>query len=388
MGEKDGVIGLDDLNSKEIFIQLEDKFYDKLERKIGNLGIAKLERKLNSGRKIGHWLGGNSLIRLDILKKVCEYFDIDFENKIVYLRGKLGRGIYDPRLPFNFTSVQGSRVIAGILGDGGLSYKKKVAYYTNSDKDLINGFLNDMRDVFGNIEYTKRDKIAESSVTEILDFPTIIYSILLKTGLKPGKKVETNAGVPEFIFELGVKEKIALLSHFLDDEGHVNLLAKHLALTAGCLEKYGSCKVLEDIKRILSEFDIDCSIRQDSKYNSTKGDPRRIWKLQINGQMQVNWLNENLSLRHKDKKIKLQKLSGSFKLRVFRRKEFLSTYIGFMNEIENEKGYFTSLDLSTKSGMVVGSCRNIILSFQKRDLISCVKPYSRSPHNYGRYRLK
>ena len=94
-------------------------------------------------------------------------------------------------------------------------------------------------------------------------------------------------------------------------------------------------------------------------------------------------------MRSAQKKEKLNELLESYKLRIFRKKEFLPTYLGSMKKIESCKGFFTSLDLSLESGIVVGSCRNIIIKFRKKGLIKCIKPYSRHPHaSFARYILR
>ncbi len=384
---KTGIVRLEDLPSDEIFVQLKSEFHKILESKIRDYGIERFERKISSGRKVGHWLSDGSLIRFDILLKVLDYFDMDYKNKIEFIRGKDGYKIKNPKLPFDFTMCQGCRVVAGILGDGGIPSNRSNPYYTNSDKNLINGFIEDIKYVFGDIEFNTRDYTKENMVTTILEFSSLIEKIFLRIGLKKGKKVETNQNVPNFIFNLDNNKKYSFFSQFFDDEGSVNPNRRHICLTAGCLKKYEASNLLLDMQKILITLDIDSSIYPCRVYPSSKGEDRRIWRLQINGQFQLRQLQDNLNLRHVNKKKKLNALLGSIKFRTFRKKESLSIYLDIIKKIQNSKGYFTSLDLSRETEMAVGSCRNTIIRFRKKGLIKCIKQYSINPHQYGRYIL-
>ena len=384
-----GIVGLEDLPQDEIFVKLKSDFYKILKDKIRGLGIVRLEREFGIKRNIGHWLSDGCLIRFDILIKILDYFNFDYKDRIEYIRGKDGLKLRDPRLPFDFTTVEGIRVIAGILGDGGIPANRLNPYYANSDENLINAFIRHMKFVFGDIEFNSRDmkKLNFSTVT-ILEFSSLIRKVFLKLGLKPGKKVETNQGILPFIFNLDENKFYAFISQFFDDEGSVNVKAKHLCLTAACLKCYGQPKVLGGIRKLFFILGIDSSIHPGRIYSSLRGKDRQIWRLQINGQFQLKHLYENLDLGSLEKEEKLSLLLRSIKLRTFRKKEFLSTYIKFMKNIQDSKGYFTSKDLAQQSGMALGSSRNTLIKFREKRLIKCIKPYSGYPYaSYAQYVL-
>tara|TARA_Y100000310_G_scaffold218438_1_gene219736 strand:+ start:12515 stop:13690 length:1176 start_codon:yes stop_codon:yes gene_type:complete len=385
---KNGIVRLEDLPNDEIFVKLKSKFHKYIESKIRNFGIKKFEKKIGSGRKIGHWLMENSLIRLDILLKILDYFNLSYNNNILIIRGKDGLRIKNPKITFDFTSLSGVRILAGILGDGCIPKNRTNPYYTNSDKNLTNGFIEDMKKVFGDIEFNSRMVKKKNTIMIILEFSSLVYKIFLKVGLKPGKKVETNQNIPNFIFNLDKIRKFAFISQFFDDEGSVNPLSKYVKLTYASLERYGKPALIEDIEKLLSHFDIQSSVYPDRVYCSSRGEDRRVWRLQINGQFQLKELYRNLNLRSLEKKRKFESLLKSIKLRKFRNKEYLSIYQDFMKKIQNSKGYFTSWDLSSNSGMTIGSCRNLILRFSKLGLIKCIKPYkSGNDHEYAYYIL-
>ena len=246
--EETGIVQLEDLPHQEIYISLKDNLYNSLISKIRRIGILKLSQELNISKRIlSHWLNGGSLIRLDVLLALCNHFELDLNSQIHYLRCKCGGKIKNPKLPFNFTSNEGVRIIAGIFGDGGIPSKRKNPYYTNSNKDLINGFLNDMNFVFGDLEFSSRDQIKEGYKCTILEFPTLVYKVLIKLGLQSGKKVEINPNIPSFIFNLVDPLKYTFISQYLDDDGTVNPSGRNIVFTNTCLHNKES-NLLKDLK--------------------------------------------------------------------------------------------------------------------------------------------
>ncbi len=386
--EETGIVRLEDLPKNEIFVELESGIRNLLEKKIRFFGIEKFGREIGSGRIIGHWLSDGSMIRFDILLKVLNYFNLSYKDKIIYIRGKDGFKIKHPKLPFDFTSSEGVRIIAGILGDGGIPTNRPNPYYTNSNEDLIGGYIKDMVYVFGEIEFGRRNVKKMNTTTTILEFPSLVRKVFLSIGLIAGKKIENNPDIPKFIFSLDDHKKFSFISQFFDDEGSVNNISKHLSISSGCLKYHDGPNLLIGIKKLLFSLDIHSSI-YPTKGSSITGKNTRIYRLQIDGQFQIKLLAKKLDLRIPRKKEKLLLLSNSFKKRFFPRKRYLSIYIEFMKKIQESKGFFTSLDLSKESGMVVGSCRNALIRFREGGLIVCIKPYSRYPYNnYARYVLR
>src|SRR3989344_649606 len=384
-----GIVRLEDLPNDEIFVQLKPEFHKILEYKIRDYGIERFEKKIGSGRKIGHWLSDGSLIRFDVLIKTLEHLNLSYNGKIEYIRGREGAKIRNPKFTFDFTSCQGVRIVAGILGDGGIPTNRTNPYYTNSDINLVNGFIEDMKFVFGNLKIMKNYIHKKNTTTTTLHFPSLIQKIFLKIGLKKGKKIITNPSIPPFIFNLSKDRKYAFVSQFIDDEGSVNKIAKHISITAGTLKHYKHPNVLKDIQNILLSLKIDTSLYNTGNKPNFTGKDSFIWKIQINGQFQLKQLADNLNLRINKKRKDLKLLVESFKLRVFRRKEYLKTYLNLMKKIQEDKGYFTSLDISEGTGMAIGSCRKTLIRFKEKEFIICIKsPTSGNFHEYGKYILK
>ncbi|MBS3144435.1 hypothetical protein J4208_02515 [Candidatus Woesearchaeota archaeon] len=381
-----GIIYLEDLPLNKLYIELQDNLFQLLDSQIRSFGIHKLARTLQISKRIlCHWLSKNSLIRLDVLKTVCEHFQLDYQDKIVFIRGRDGGGIYNPKFPLDFTTCAGVRVIAGILGDGGISIKLN-PYYMNSDSNIFNGFMLDISSVLGNIPYFSEKRPRKNTLLTIVTFPRFLSSIFLLLGIKPGKKVETNPHIPLFIFSLQQEQKYALLSQFIDDEGTVNTASYHISISSACLEKYPESHLLKDIQHLLISLNLLSSIYPRNVYPSKRGEPRRNWRLQLGGQLQLKQLYANLSLRSQIKSNNLLQILNSYILTVFRRKDIDKTYFNFMQKIQQSKGYFTSIDLAKITGRDVGSCRNTIIKYRKRNLIKCIKPYTSGDyHDYGQY---
>ena len=385
-----GIVQLEVLPQDKIYLGLTLPFFTLLNEKIRKVGIFELARQLQvSKRIVNHWLSESSLVRLDILVRICAYFKIDYTNHILYLRGKNGGKIYNPRLPFDFTSETGVRFIASILGDGGISHKRKTCTYSNTNKDLTNGFLHDSRYIFGDVAYTTWSTQKKSSTISNISLPQMLSQVLFLIGLKAGKKVEINPNIPEFIFALPDEHKYTFLSQFIDDEGSVNDAGRHISLTSACLKKYGTPHLLGDIQKLILPLDILCSIYPGEVYLSKRGEPRRTWKLQIGGSIQLNKLHRHLNLRSSKKRGKLRRIINSYQLTIFRKRDILETYITIMERIQNAQGYFTSQDLAKETRRAVGSCTNTITKYKELGIIACVQPsvLTSKGSQFGRYIL-
>ena len=75
--KESGIVNFEDLPHKEIFVNLSSNFFNFVNNKIRLFGITKLSKELKVSKKILiHWLSESSLIRLDILIKICQYLKI------------------------------------------------------------------------------------------------------------------------------------------------------------------------------------------------------------------------------------------------------------------------------------------------------------------------
>lgn len=383
-----GIVRLEDLPEKEVFINLKKNFHKNLENKIRNYGIFKFCEKLNiSNRIISHWLTDGSLIRLDVLNKILSFFNYRLNNRIDYIRGKDGGCIYNPKLPFKFNNKEGVRIIAGILGDGGIPTKRSNPYYTNTNECQIKGFLEDITTVFGKIKYNVRKYKKNDSTINIVELPSLAQKIFLKLGLKKGKKIETNPDIPKFIFNLKKDEKGEFLSQIIDDEGSVNLKSRYLKIKFAILSSKGISNLAKDVCELIKNLGVDCSLYHFEK-RIINNKERTHWQIQISSMMELKKLYPFLNLRHekKDKRFKL--LFNTIKQEQYPKTKCTNIYLDLMKDLQENKGYFTPYSISKETGRAIGSCRNTILKFKKQGLIKCVKTYKAGMSNsYSKFEV-
>jgi len=382
-----GIVTLEDLPEKEIFVELKSEFIETIENLIRrNFKIKKFSEKIGiSERVLAHWLNRESSIRLDAFKDIIKFCGIKLQNPFT-LRGKDGSRINNSRPYFDFKTSSGVRFIAAILGDGGIR-KNHGLFYSNSNIELINGFINDSKQIFGDVEFNIRKKTKDSNVY-MVSLPPICGKILGQFGLKPGPKVENNPSIPKFIFHLKEKQIAEFISQIIDDEGSVSIASRHIKIEFCVIETEEKSNLIDNVQRLLFNLGIESSVYQYEEYNSTRGPKRKKWQIEIHSSIQLNRLYSLLNLRHRSKKQKFKKLLDSFQVVCFPKKKCKKIYLSKMKAVEKKKGYFTSFDLSKETSRAVGTCRNLILRFRKLNLIRCIQPYyAGNLHTLGRYKL-
>lgn len=385
MGKIDGIVTLEELPEKEIYVEVESKFISEIKKKIRkSLNTQKFRKwyKLKK-RIISHWFNDGSLLRLDVFKSIVNFFQIDLKKiRILSLRGKGGEKIKNPKLPFNFTTTSGVRVIAAILGDGSLN--KKGLTYVNSNPYLIKSFVMDMKKVFGEINVAIKPKRKGSKVLVAFP-PKICGKIINLVGIPIGSKVSNNPHVPPFIFKLSGEKIQEFISQIIDDEGSVSIASRHIRIKFSTL-KEETCNLIKDIYVLLKRIGIASSIYEGDVYKSKRGGDRKNWCIEIHSFAQLERIYHSFNLRNEKRRKDLKKLLEKKKVDQFPKKKCKEIYLSLMKNIQQEKGYFTSSDLAEITGRTIGSCRNTILKFKKLNLIKSVQPsFTGKPPSPARY---
>ena len=368
MSEQTGIVTLEELPPKEFYLRLKSKFVELIKRRIREK--YKIEEICDllaiSDRMLLHWLNKESLLRLDIFKKIINFFDIKTnEVKILSLRGKKGKEIKYPKLPFNFTTTSGVRIIAAILGDGSLS---KSPSYANKNKDLIRDFIKDCLLVFGNINLKVRPKNKVSNV-KVVDLPCIFGKILKTVGLKLGSKVDNNPNIPSFIFNLEKEKIIEFLSQIIDDEGSVSLASRHIRIKFSTLVSKPISNLIDNIKELLLKIGIESVIYQLGEYDSKRGERRKNWQIEIHYFEQLQKIYKTFKLRNKERKNKINGLLQKHKLNQFPKKKTTEIFLSAMKKVQEEKGYFTTKDLIPKFDRSGGHIKNMVHKYESKKLI-------------------
>ncbi|MEW6063269.1 MAG: LAGLIDADG family homing endonuclease [Nanoarchaeota archaeon] len=382
--EQTGIVELRDLPKKEVFVSLKKNFHKKLENKIKNYGIFKFCRKLNMGNRIiCHWLSDGSLIRLDVLNKILSFFSYKLAGKINFIRGKEGGCIYNPKLPFNFKNKEGVRIIAGILGDGGIPTKKNSPFYSNSNEFQIKGFLNDLNTVLGNIDYSIREIKKKNTIVKIVSLSSLIQKIFLNIGLKKGKKVETNPKIPRFIFDLDESKIYEFLSQMFDDEGSVSLASRHLCIKLNIHSKFNRHNLIDGIKVLFNNLDIKIGV-----YKIKKNKDRDEWKIEVHRRNQIEKLYDLFKLRNAKKRQKIKLLLNSYKQYHYPFGECRDIYLNSMQKFEEKNGYFTTEMLANDLNRNLGHIRNMVCKYKKEGIINTIEVYtSGNTHYFARHKV-
>jgi intein/homing endonuclease len=269
---------------------------------------------------------------------------------------------------FNFTTKSGVRLIAALLGDGCLDKKFRI-YYANTNRNLINGFINDAKIVFGdNLKYSVISK-RDNPRVKIVYIPQKFGKIISQIGIVPGRKVINNPHIPSFIFNLNKEKILEFISQIIDDEGSISISSRHIRIKFAVSEDEEISNLIKDIKKLLSILNIDCSVYQIGKYYLKKGPGRKNWQIEIHSSIQLKKLYSSLNLRHKQKKQKFRTLINSFQVVCFPKKKCTKIYLSKMKTIEKEMGYFTSKDLIRITDRNLGHIQNTIHKYYSRGLI-------------------
>lgn len=218
-------INLMNIKARNVYVRLNEqasRYYTNLVKKSGTL----LDQRTNAGL---YRLSKRQKISVVFMKRLAHVLDkplkwfIDQIELITSVKNT-NVGIKNPKIPFNFGTVEGARFIAAVMGDGEINNQLQVRY-NNQDKRLINLILHSAKEIFGDIDY--KIYLREDNTFQ-LHFPKITGLIVTELGLKPGYKSETNYGIPPYIFSKNKKIKSAFVRQFFNDEGNVRLKDRRL----------------------------------------------------------------------------------------------------------------------------------------------------------------
>jgi len=369
MSDLNGIVTLEELPEKEIFVELEERDKLKIKKKIRKRkDFYRFLLKL----KLRDWFYSNTeKLRLDKFHKILELFNIH-DIKIKGILGKQGVPLKYPKFPFDFTTKDGVRFISCLLGDGCI-HSKGIRYY-NQDENLINEFLNCSKSIFGYFPF----KRYEYQTVTTISLPKIFKYIMESIGFKSGSKTSTNPRIPKFIFDLPNDKKIQFISQFIDDDGYIS--GGKIGIDLGFDDGIPPF-LLYDIGRLLRSFNIKCSIFPASDYYSLNDEKRVMWRLLISLYKDTKKLSENLILNSLSKRIRCEKL---IKLN---KKEFhkgFGFYLEKLIELHKKNGFFTTIDLANASARSMTHSRRIIRKLEKLSFIELVDSTN---SGYKRYKL-
>jgi hypothetical protein len=241
----------------------------------------------------------------------------DIQNNVVRIGGHQSE-IKNPKIPFNFNSVDGAKIIAACLHDGGIKTKSLIFFYTNKNKEKRKEIFNSVKNVFG-------ENLVDNTDSEIVEFFNIVGIVLIfGIGLKAGQKVINNPHIPQFILK---NKKIIpfYLSQAFDDDGCVcKGKNKFISITSNTANEKNPLisNLLLDIKKLLEIIGIHSQNVVKSKARPKNFHDKiyisQEWKLSIRNIYSLIKFkkNVNFELYHKKQDLNeiIEKLKSSLKL--------------------------------------------------------------------------
>lgn len=298
-------VGMEILNlieKENYFAQITLDFRELINKKIErcdtifeNLNISR-STLFRIRRNESYWCNLSTLFDLVDSLKIS---DTELLNNIIQIKTK---NSFPARLQDISINSSLMKVIAHILGDGGITVDKKGgkyrAFYTNTEMILINSFKEDIHKIFGELNVYSRIRAGRASEVWL---PTTVgsmfYNIMNYELLNQRKRV------PEFVFR--IKDN-GLLGSFLqalyDDEGFIYPQKRMI-----CIAQKSEL-LIQDIQKVVSLIGIRSNhiLIHRSKNRTT------MYYFTITGKENILKFNDLIGFMHPIKKKKLKILVNKY----------------------------------------------------------------------------
>ncbi len=391
---RNGNVYLQDLKEdKSISVKINKKFkkYLKDSIKLKYKTLYQFQKKSNMDT-IYNFFFYNPRIKLPTIIKLIKTFNLnlkELEKNIIWIGTKTGYGIRNPKFPFNFQTKEGYRFIASILGDGSLK-KDIIVEYNNQKFLLINKVRESAIKIFGKIDgITKR--INEDKVIR-LAFPKIIGKIILKLGLKPGRKTIINPNIPNFILNGSKENKIEFLKQISDDEGspQINIPYSYsIRFSFAVQNKIRSPKVKSnltiDLHKLVNSLNYNTTKVYSTKSYECTGKNKGInrgymWAFDIQGKEHITRFYNEVGFRVKSRQIKLLKGIKSIKRNQLGTKRMYKAATNNFKIVYNKNGFVTKHNLAKQANISLRNSIEWLRKLHKKNLIK-IKKHHNFIHN-------
>lgn len=240
------------LPQDKVYINLDNKFrkrfFKKLYNNVGGSTILSRIIKRVKREEVRRWKVGIRFIPLWALLSLNgllgkDKFSIDeLEKNIISYRSKYSRKIIlNPKLPIT-EDKRLIRVVTHLICDGYGGGKSHPPAYNNTEKTLIDKFIQDL-EIFGGVPIKSRERIPPkgNKILYTLEFPRIFTYILRHLyKIKFGSKVSR---LPEYFFNLPDQLAFQVIKSFADDESCVG--ETFIAFISS------NHKLLKDLRRLI-----------------------------------------------------------------------------------------------------------------------------------------
>jgi len=308
---------------------------------------------------------------LSLLNKIIDYLSsngvsIDksyIERKVNVIsskRGgsnKLANSIFNPKLPFNFNTIDGSTVISAIFHDGGINSRRLPHYSNPENLELRQKVYKAFTNVFGEFVSKKSNPIENQQ----LYFPKIVGIVLTYgLGIPCGRRVINNPSIPEFIFNSSDDIKSAFIQQAFDDESHVHRTERNISLKLSSGSKNPSNLII-GIKNLLENLGIEASGPHYIDYYETKKGVRAYrWYILITHQDNLKRFYERVGFYSGYKQIRLKEIVQTLKCPHYSAKNCRETYLNACAKLQKRYEFITSRELAIELGRSQELAKKII----------------------------
>ncbi|HIG97668.1 MAG TPA: hypothetical protein HA230_04985 [Candidatus Aenigmarchaeota archaeon] len=312
-----GIVNLEDiaLNYKEI---TDRSVYVLLNKSVKNNILRNVDKKFgsihNAERNLGHFIRHMNENKKDYKIKfldfleLCEIIGLEPRKGCIEAIstkngawGILTNSLLKPKLPLNFVSESGVRVISSILHDGGITSSLN-PHFTNKYYYFRKLFIKNIENVFGVI----KNESSNPKKYECVTLPKILGIILVYgMGLDLGRKVKTNPSIPDFIFNLSPILKWAFISQAIDEDGSIEERVKRIQIMHAVETFENDSKppnLILDTKKLIESLGVDVTEPYFQSSYQVNDSNRERWAIRIRQRdLKYCWGNLKLNLHYKHK---------------------------------------------------------------------------------------
>ena len=306
------------VTNNDIYFLFDERFKkdiaEKLKGYFGSINKACncLTKNQKKNYSIEHFVGENKKISFSNLQLILKCLDYPFSfNSVKTIStchgawNSLSNSILNPKLPFNFKSENGVRLVSSILHDGGITSELN-PHFTSSYLYFRKLFKDNVETVLGKL----RNRSSNPKNFECIVFPKTVGIIFVYgIGLEFGKKVITNPKIPEFIFNLPSELKWCFISQAIDEDGTIEDKAKRIQIHHSIDTFYDNnskSELIFDTKKLLKSLNVDSTEPTIlSQYINREGHECERWMLRIpTRELKYCWNDIRLKLIYKESRLK------------------------------------------------------------------------------------
>jgi hypothetical protein len=323
----------------------------------------------------------NKRFSLALLSKLIDYLDLNgeeidkaaVEKEIIALSSRRGgsnsktNSIYNPKLPFNFNTVDGATVISSVFHDGGIN-SNKLPHYSNPDNlELRQRVYEAFKNVFG--DFTSRK--SNPSENQQLYFPKIVGIVLIYgLGIPFGRRTINNPSIPNFLFNAQDTVRASFIRQAFDDESHVHKTQRNISLKLSSGTKNPSNLMVND-KAILEGLGIEAGgPHYIDCYDTKDGNRNYRWSILISHQDNLKRFYEIVGFQSTYKQKRLQEIVNTLKRYSYPTRRASKIYQCACRNLQKRYGFITSRELSMELGRSQELSKKVIQKLVRTNILS------------------